>query len=52
MKAMFIVVYEYAGCDMHGVDKTEAFTDAAIFESFLNLGSYIYETYPFGDMEN
>jgi hypothetical protein len=37
MEARFIVVDEYRGGDMHGVDETKTFRHAASLNQFLNL---------------
>ena len=43
MEPRFVVVDEYRGRDVHGVDQTKAFSHAATMDEFLDLGRDIDE---------
>ena len=43
MKTRFVVIDEYRGRDVHGVDQTQAFGHAAPVNEFLDLGRDIDE---------
>ena len=44
MQPGLVIIYEDAGCDVHGVDQNEPFADSALLQRFLHLGGDVDES--------
>ena len=51
MQSFLVVVYEDRRSDVHGVNQAKTFTDAALTNEFLDLGSDVDEPVPAGNFK-
>ena len=50
-ESRLVIIDIHTGADMHGIDETQAFLDAAFFEGCIDLKSDIDEGQAFGNLK-